>query len=362
MSTPAKGDDPIAGLGSRRGVARLAPKVDWSTLDLDDIHGFVLSRVDGRTTLGDICLLSPFPEAQTVQVLRSLHGRGVIEIPGVPRQPAAAPASATKTAVTMPGRPVGEVAPPGSAPPPSPPKQEQPAPSRQSQASSPQKPPQASPPKQPQASPQKPQQAAPPTQQAAPPRAQPRPAQQAASSSLRATIPAAPPGTDKSRLAYARTMGPGEMPLPEAPPPAAPKTAAPPTQPAKSPEPPPARTAMPEKTLVPRGVIAPPPPPAVAAPAAEEIIQLSIEERASIDAMLALVERSAPPEEILGVPPGTSAKDLKRTYFRLSKEFHPDRFFKRQLGPYKRHLQLVFNALKSSFDALSDGNRGRSGS
>ena len=50
-------------------------------------EGFVLSRVDGKTSLADVCLLVPFEEKVTVGVLRKLWEAGVIDLPGVERPP-----------------------------------------------------------------------------------------------------------------------------------------------------------------------------------------------------------------------------------------------------------------------------------
>src|SRR5690606_581586 len=38
--------------------------------------------------------------------------------------------------------------------------------------------------------------------------------------------------------------------------------------------------------------------------------------------------------DLLGVLPTADKKELKRAYFRVSKEFHPDRYYGRDLGPF----------------------------
>ena len=48
-------------------------------------EGFVLSRVDGHTSLDQILLLVPFDEPVTMVILRRLWERGAIEVPGVAR-------------------------------------------------------------------------------------------------------------------------------------------------------------------------------------------------------------------------------------------------------------------------------------
>src|SRR5262249_31111839 len=61
--------------------------------------------------------------------------------------------------------------------------------------------------------------------------------------------------------------------------------------------------------------------------------------------------------ELLEIPLEASKKDVKRAYFRLSKEFHPDRYFGKQLGPFKSMLDAVFRALSQAADFLGDNAR-----
>lgn len=45
---------------------------------------------------------------------------------------------------------------------------------------------------------------------------------------------------------------------------------------------------------------------------------------------------------------------LKRTYFRLSKEFHPDRYFGKRTGPFGAWLSEVFQAVSEGFQVLNN--------
>jgi hypothetical protein len=63
------------------------------------------------------------------------------------------------------------------------------------------------------------------------------------------------------------------------------------------------------------------------------------------------------PFELLGVTVEADAKDIKRAYFKLSKEFHPDRFYTLSLGDYDRKLTAIFQAIKNAFELLSDEKR-----
>jgi len=61
--------------------------------------------------------------------------------------------------------------------------------------------------------------------------------------------------------------------------------------------------------------------------------------------------------ELMGVSRDADAKEIKRAYFKLSKEFHPDRFYAVTLGDYGKKLSAIFQAVKSAFEMLSDDKR-----
>jgi hypothetical protein len=61
--------------------------------------------------------------------------------------------------------------------------------------------------------------------------------------------------------------------------------------------------------------------------------------------------------ELLGVTPDADSKELKRAYFKMSKEFHPDRFYGVSLGDYGKKLTAIFQAIKNAFEILSDEKR-----
>lgn len=56
----------------------------------------------------------------------------------------------------------------------------------------------------------------------------------------------------------------------------------------------------------------------------------------------------------LGVSRDVDTKTLKRTYFKLSKQFHPDRYYGKNLGAYDEWLHEVFESISSSFQILVD--------
>jgi hypothetical protein len=261
----------LPGLGPRTGVPRLSPNANWGALSLDDVQGFVLSRIDGRTTLAEIVLLSPMPEAQTASILKELFAIGVIDVPGVTR-----PASSWKSAPPMRAPAVtprrGVVPAPNTEPPPKP---------------------------------------------------------------RTAIVPSPPPPPPQARATTPRT--------PVVPPPSL--LARPPAPQSVVVTPPPVDTrAAPER---------PAPPPADDAPKPGHALPPEL--RARIDAVYALLAddgSARDPHRLLGIEVGSDRRTVKRAYFRLSKEFHPDRYFNKDLGDEKRRLLRVWNALNEAYEAL----------
>ncbi len=63
---------------------------------------------------------------------------------------------------------------------------------------------------------------------------------------------------------------------------------------------------------------------------------------------------SLPYHELLGVKEDADAKEIKRAYFKLSREFHPDRFFRRRIGHYVERLERIFKKVLEGYEILSD--------
>jgi curved DNA-binding protein CbpA len=58
--------------------------------------------------------------------------------------------------------------------------------------------------------------------------------------------------------------------------------------------------------------------------------------------------------DILGLEADADGKDIKRAYFALSKVYHPDRYFRLQLGDFKERLDRIFRKLVEAYELLSD--------
>jgi curved DNA-binding protein CbpA len=80
-------------------------------------------------------------------------------------------------------------------------------------------------------------------------------------------------------------------------------------------------------------------------------IALSAEERERIDQWAARI-KVEDHYRLLGVPRDANQDEVKSAYYRLGPKFHPDKFFGRELGPYKQKIAAIFAALTASHDTL----------
>jgi curved DNA-binding protein CbpA len=60
--------------------------------------------------------------------------------------------------------------------------------------------------------------------------------------------------------------------------------------------------------------------------------------------------------EILDISRDADREEIKRAYFRLSKTFHPDRYFRREIGAFSGCLDRIFRKLVEAYELLSDPN------
>lgn len=81
---------------------------------------------------------------------------------------------------------------------------------------------------------------------------------------------------------------------------------------------------------------------------------LTDELRARIDDLHARVQSETDHYAVLGVPINADRKTIKRVYFEIAGTLHPDRFFRKDLGPYKAKLEVVFSKVTLAHDTLAD--------
>jgi curved DNA-binding protein CbpA len=60
------------------------------------------------------------------------------------------------------------------------------------------------------------------------------------------------------------------------------------------------------------------------------------------------------PAEILQATESTGANEIKKTYYRMAKEFHPDRIFGLEDDGLKKKVTVIFDALTKAYDTMKD--------
>jgi hypothetical protein len=101
-------------------------------------------------------------------------------------------------------------------------------------------------------------------------------------------------------------------------------------------------------------------------PSSDELAALTAQhdmgdtERRRILAIARLVASHADPYALLGVPPQTDVRDVKRAYFQLSKDIHPDRYYGRKVGSFGDRMADVFEACARAYARLTGSGRATS--
>ena len=81
-------------------------------------------------------------------------------------------------------------------------------------------------------------------------------------------------------------------------------------------------------------------------------VDLTPEQRRRIDETFARLGE-VDDHRILGVAPGADRSAVRRAFFLRAAEFHPDRFFRKQLGPYKAKIDAISLRLSEAYEALA---------
>ncbi len=58
--------------------------------------------------------------------------------------------------------------------------------------------------------------------------------------------------------------------------------------------------------------------------------------------------------QLLGVDRRAKSKEIKRAYFKVSKDYHPDSYFRKNIGTFKRKVNALFKAISNAYDVLSN--------
>jgi curved DNA-binding protein CbpA len=80
---------------------------------------------------------------------------------------------------------------------------------------------------------------------------------------------------------------------------------------------------------------------------------LTADEMHAIDALWA-VARTGDHYDVLGISDDADRREVQRAFFELSRQWHPDRFFRRDTGQYGERLEAVFIAITEAYRTLSN--------
>lgn len=81
--------------------------------------------------------------------------------------------------------------------------------------------------------------------------------------------------------------------------------------------------------------------------------ELTLEERQAIEALHDLAA-TGNYYALLGVSRTAPVGHIRKAYYELSRRWHPDRFYRRDLGRYKERLESVFVAITRAYSTLAD--------
>jgi tetratricopeptide (TPR) repeat protein len=96
--------------------------------------------------------------------------------------------------------------------------------------------------------------------------------------------------------------------------------------------------------------------PAAAKPA--QTVELEVGDQVRLKAAETLL-RSCSLWELFGVIPTSTSGDLKQAYFSISKLYHPDCFYGRELGEFAEFIESTFQRIKEGYEILSSAERRR---
>lgn len=82
-------------------------------------------------------------------------------------------------------------------------------------------------------------------------------------------------------------------------------------------------------------------------------VDLTTEERKAIDSLYEH-RLTVTHYQVLGIPSDADRKRVRDAYFALSKRFHPDVFYRRDLGAYKQRLDEVFRMFTRAYEVLGN--------
>lgn len=91
-------------------------------------------------------------------------------------------------------------------------------------------------------------------------------------------------------------------------------------------------------------------------PIDESLIDLGLEINEAMQREILEFEQKLEIDEfgVLGVNHSADSRQIKRAYFSLSKRFHPDRYFRKNIGHHGSRLHAIFKRISEAYELLTD--------
>lgn len=98
------------------------------------------------------------------------------------------------------------------------------------------------------------------------------------------------------------------------------------------------------------------PPPAESPPGVDPSLDLSEDAQREILALVGSLD-AINYYELLQTDRWADAATIKRAYFKISKIYHPDSYFRKKLGPFKSKIETIFKRVTKAYEVLSDDGK-----
>lgn len=69
------------------------------------------------------------------------------------------------------------------------------------------------------------------------------------------------------------------------------------------------------------------------------------------------IAEAVSPYEVFGLPEGADHKSVKRNYRQVALSFHPDKFFRKEIGGYRARIENAWKKVQDAYDLLADPAR-----
>ncbi|MBI4703520.1 MAG: J domain-containing protein [Deltaproteobacteria bacterium] len=80
-------------------------------------------------------------------------------------------------------------------------------------------------------------------------------------------------------------------------------------------------------------------------------IAMGAQMRARVDELFPRLEALSD-AELLHVAPSASLGEIRKAYYALAPDFHPDKYFRKNLGPYKAKIEAIFGRMTDAYEKL----------